>query len=468
MFHVDKEGNVIPHDGHEPHGTLSEKVQSRRLLIDAKEITFDLSSYNKGYVENLLTQAKKHEAALKLSEDVFEQTSTFADNVSYFTGKGVDLAKFDQSKIVEAVNKLLFDNDTKKLVIGGVEFSKDEVQSLMLTKIGAKGDKLTLETLAAAKKAFVKARGINKEARTQETRRLWAVAKQENPDLPSWKQADNVKLDTALINDDLVKQTSTLVAKVAPHCVFHFKRTEVQNHGGSAMTTKDGTRLTGKYIDSPFEIAVDAVDFTFLVQQARFVGIDPDDAIEKSWILQKSPELKAAWEAHKAFVKHENHEFYEQALKKTNGDEAKAKEIARFIPDVERYRMTWKDIIRYGSKGTDKEIDLGWAAGFAGADHYNKDWNKYFYDVKIPQDKIAFESRFTPRWNNYYAIYFTITALHGLHIIGGAYVLGYYMFCPNLFRTNRTHLANRVEVAGLFWHFVDLVWIFLFPILYLM
>ena len=37
-----------------------------------------------------------------------------------------------------------------------------------------------------------------------------------------------------------------------------------------------------------------------------------------------------------------------------------------------------------------------------------------------------------------------------------------------LFDKDPEHMANRVEVGGLFWHFVDLVWIFLFPILYLM
>ena len=37
-----------------------------------------------------------------------------------------------------------------------------------------------------------------------------------------------------------------------------------------------------------------------------------------------------------------------------------------------------------------------------------------------------------------------------------------------MYDSNPDWLANRVEVGGLFWHFVDLVWIFLFPILYLM
>jgi cytochrome c oxidase subunit 3 len=37
-----------------------------------------------------------------------------------------------------------------------------------------------------------------------------------------------------------------------------------------------------------------------------------------------------------------------------------------------------------------------------------------------------------------------------------------------MYETNPEQLANRIEVGGLFWHFVDLVWIFLFPLYYLM
>jgi heme/copper-type cytochrome/quinol oxidase subunit 3 len=62
-----------------------------------------------------------------------------------------------------------------------------------------------------------------------------------------------------------------------------------------------------------------------------------------------------------------------------------------------------------------------------------------------------------------------MTGLHGLHVIGGALVLAYYLFFgKKMYLSNPEWLANRVEVGGLFWHFVDLVWIFLFPILYLM
>ena len=42
------------------------------------------------------------------------------------------------------------------------------------------------------------------------------------------------------------------------------------------------------------------------------------------------------------------------------------------------------------------------------------------------------------------------------------------LFGKKMFLENPQWLTNRVEYSGLFWHFVDLVWIFLFPILYLL
>ena len=89
--------------------------------------------------------------------------------------------------------------------------------------------------------------------------------------------------------------------------------------------------------------------------------------------------------------------------------------------------------------------------------------------ILVPWEDVRLYSNFTPKWNTFYAIYFTLTGLHGLHVFLGAAVLFYFGFCSKKFyENNPEHFTNRVEVAGLFWHFVDLVWIFLFPILYLM
>ena len=75
-----------------------------------------------------------------------------------------------------------------------------------------------------------------------------------------------------------------------------------------------------------------------------------------------------------------------------------------------------------------------------------------------------------PSSSTFMGIYFTLTGLHGLHILGGIIVMG-YMWLPigaKLWDTDPELFTNRVETAGLYWHFVDLVWIFLFPILYLL
>jgi cytochrome c oxidase subunit 3 len=74
-----------------------------------------------------------------------------------------------------------------------------------------------------------------------------------------------------------------------------------------------------------------------------------------------------------------------------------------------------------------------------------------------------------PWHSTFFAIYFTMTGLHGLHILGGIVVMLYFLGPgAKMQKTNPEQFANRIEITGLYWHFVDLVWIFLFPILYLL
>lgn len=66
----------------------------------------------------------------------------------------------------------------------------------------------------------------------------------------------------------------------------------------------------------------------------------------------------------------------------------------------------------------------------------------------------------------FFTIYFTMTGLHALHILGGMSVIGWIAHKMS----NNQYSAQYytpVELAGLYWHFVDLVWIYLFPLLYL-
>jgi cytochrome c oxidase subunit III len=64
----------------------------------------------------------------------------------------------------------------------------------------------------------------------------------------------------------------------------------------------------------------------------------------------------------------------------------------------------------------------------------------------------------------YASSFYIITSFHGLHVLSGVLYLSVV-----LFRTiQRKSTANEVEVAGLFWHFVDLVWILVFTFVYLL
>lgn len=80
-----------------------------------------------------------------------------------------------------------------------------------------------------------------------------------------------------------------------------------------------------------------------------------------------------------------------------------------------------------------------------------------------------FEHGLYPSESTFMAIYFTLTGLHALHIVGGI-IVNSYLLGPGsrMWATDPARFTNRVEVAGLYWHFVDLVWIFLFPVLYLL
>jgi cytochrome c oxidase subunit III len=92
-----------------------------------------------------------------------------------------------------------------------------------------------------------------------------------------------------------------------------------------------------------------------------------------------------------------------------------------------------------------------------------------FLAVKSFEYQGHFQAGEYPSSSTFLAIYFTLTGLHGLHVIGGI-IVNSYLLGPGgrLWRREPERFTNRVEIAGLYWHFVDLVWIFLFPVLYLL
>jgi heme/copper-type cytochrome/quinol oxidase subunit 3 len=72
---------------------------------------------------------------------------------------------------------------------------------------------------------------------------------------------------------------------------------------------------------------------------------------------------------------------------------------------------------------------------------------------------------YTPSVSTFWAYYYTMTGLHGLHVLGG--ILVNFLLWASLSEQRWPRLKHRIEYAGLYWHFVDVVWIFLFPLLYL-
>jgi heme/copper-type cytochrome/quinol oxidase subunit 3 len=107
-------------------------------------------------------------------------------------------------------------------------------------------------------------------------------------------------------------------------------------------------------------------------------------------------------------------------------------------------------------------------------------WHRFYLIVTILLASVFLVNKFfeyaehvgkgeLPSHNTFFAIYFTLTGLHGLHIVGGIVVM-LYLLGPGtkLYKKNPEQFTNRIECTGLYWHFVDLVWIFLFPVLYLL
>ncbi len=93
-----------------------------------------------------------------------------------------------------------------------------------------------------------------------------------------------------------------------------------------------------------------------------------------------------------------------------------------------------------------------------------------FLVVKYFEYTGKFHHGIFPSSSTFMGIYFTLTGLHMLHIIGGMIVMGYFWLPMGnkMWESDSERFTNRIEIVGLYWHFVDLVWIFLFPILYLL
>lgn len=89
--------------------------------------------------------------------------------------------------------------------------------------------------------------------------------------------------------------------------------------------------------------------------------------------------------------------------------------------------------------------------------------------ITVDVSNIQRMSALAPQHSTFFATYFTLTGLHALHVLGGALTFAFILGPgARMWRVDPERYTNSVEVTGLFWHFVDLVWIFLFPVIYLL
>jgi cytochrome c oxidase subunit III len=89
-----------------------------------------------------------------------------------------------------------------------------------------------------------------------------------------------------------------------------------------------------------------------------------------------------------------------------------------------------------------------------------------FRDHIVPGPYFQWEGLYPKPAEQFYSLYFAMTGLHALHMVIGIGIMSVITFLAWR-KTFDNEYYTPVEVAGLYWHFVDIVWIYLFPLLYL-
>ena len=250
----------------------------------------------------------------------------------------------------------------------------------------------------------------------------------------SWKKL--------VVDAQTAKQNSVELTAVTP-VSFAAKESATFAHTGTTITFRDGTIVQGKSVEDKMTLQVDKVD----------VRASLDEEKSLAWHY-----LGEEWK--KAFEEHSKEEAESHKSFDTKD--------ARYLRHVKQMEIHSPTVAEHNAKHGGGKHSAEAHAPAEGA-HAAGGHASHYPEIVIDRTDVAFWSNFTPKWNTYYAIYFTLTGLHGLHVVAGALVLAYFLlFDGKRLKEDPEHLANRVEVGGLFWHFVDLVWIFLFPLLYLL
>jgi cytochrome c oxidase subunit 3 len=99
--------------------------------------------------------------------------------------------------------------------------------------------------------------------------------------------------------------------------------------------------------------------------------------------------------------------------------------------------------------------------GVKSVEYYTK-----FVEHHVPGPDFRFAPQFFHHAQIFFSFYFVLTGLHALHMIIGLGIMTWMLVWVRNGTITRDY-ASPIEISGLYWHFVDIVWIFLFPLLYL-
>ena len=99
--------------------------------------------------------------------------------------------------------------------------------------------------------------------------------------------------------------------------------------------------------------------------------------------------------------------------------------------------------------------------GFKGLEYYH-----HFLEHHVPGPNFSFRTEYFENVQIFFSLYFMMTGLHAVHMIIGLGILAWMLRWAWNGTITRDY-ASPIEISGLYWHFVDIIWIFLFPLLYL-
>jgi cytochrome c oxidase subunit III len=94
------------------------------------------------------------------------------------------------------------------------------------------------------------------------------------------------------------------------------------------------------------------------------------------------------------------------------------------------------------------------------------EYDHKFQEHLVPGSHFAYEGPHGAEVELFLSFYFAMTGMHALHMVIGLGIMGILVILARRGRFTREY-HSPVVIAGLYWHFVDIVWIFLYPLLYL-